>query len=99
MKCEVLQHLHIGRGQLFGVRDDGNLPGRAGGLWLLHGLVQPQLSNALVDVTEQSQALITSKVFHRNIWRPSSPKFFQGLGCLRHGHGVRTRHDQILSSI
>lgn len=93
---EFLQHLHIGRGQLFGVRDDGNLLGKIGGLWLLHRLVQSQLCNPLVDVTEQSQALITGEVFDRHIRSPCSPIGLQGLGSLRHGLLVLTRNDQIL---
>jgi hypothetical protein len=93
---EILQHLHIGRGQQFGVRDDGNLLGQVRGQRLLHRLLQPQLCNPLVDVSEQSQALITREVFDRHSRSPVSPKGLQGLGCMQHGLFVLTRNDQIL---
>jgi hypothetical protein len=94
--CEVLQHLHIGRGQLLGVGDDGNLLGPVRGQRLLHRLFQPQLCNPLVDVSEQSQALITREVFDRHRRSPGSPKGLQGLGSMQHGLFVLTRNDQIL---
>jgi len=93
---EILQHLHIGSGQLFGVDDDGNLLGQIGGQRLLHRLLQPQLSNPLVDAAEQSQALITHEVFDRHRRSPCSPKGLQGLSCMQHDLCVLTRNDQIL---
>lgn len=96
MAREILQHLYIRSGQLFGVGDDGNLLGQEWGERLLHRLFQPQLRNLLVDVAEQSQALITREVFDRQRRRPCSPKGLQGLGCMQHGLFVLTRNDQIL---
>ena len=70
LHSEVLQHLHIGAEQLFGVGDEDHLAWRAGGRRCLQRPVQPDFGNALVDVGEQSQALITSELFHRNIRVP-----------------------------
>jgi hypothetical protein len=81
---------------MLGVGDDGNLPRQAGGRWCLHCLGQPQFSNALVDVAEQSQALIPCEMLHRNSRGPFAPKSLQGLGGTRHGLAVLAPNDQVL---
>jgi hypothetical protein len=62
----------------------------------LHRLRQSQLGNALVDVAEQSQALITREMFHRNSRYLVAPHGLQGLGCTRHGLAVLAPNDQVL---
>ena len=93
---EILQHLNIRSGQLFGVGDDGNLPRQRGWRWRLHRLRQPQLGNALVDVAEPSQALLTCEVLYRNSRGRCVPQTLQGVRCTPHGLAVLTPNDQLL---
>jgi hypothetical protein len=62
----------------------------------LHRLCQPQLGNALVDVTEPSQALLTCEVLYRNIRGSRAPQALQGVRCMPHGLAVLTPNDQVL---
>ena len=81
---------------MFGMCDEGNLPRRKCGRWCLHRLGEPQLGNALVDVAEQSQALIAREVFYRHGRHLCAPQGLQGLGCTRHGLAVLAPNDQVL---
>jgi hypothetical protein len=96
MAGHVLQHLHIGSGQLFCVGDDGDLAWQGWGGWHLHRLRQSQLGNALVDVAEQGQALITREMFHSDIRCQAAPQGLQGLGGTRHGLAVPPPNGQVL---
>jgi hypothetical protein len=93
---EILQHLNIRSGQLFGMGDDGNLPRQSGWRWRLHRLCQPQLGNALVNVGEPSQALLTCEVFYRNSRGRCAPQGLQGVRCMQQGLAVLTPNDQVL---
>ena len=97
--AEILQHLHIRSGQMFGVCDDANLPRQGRGRWALHRLFQTQLGKALVDVAEQSKALVAREVFDRNLRSPFTPQSLQGLGYTRHVCAVLTPNDQVLTTL
>jgi hypothetical protein len=94
--ADIVQHLHIRSGQMFSVCDDANLLRQGRGQWGLHRFFQPQLGNALVDVAEQSKALIAPEVFDRNLRCPCTTKVLQGLGFTRQGRAVLTPNDQVL---
>jgi hypothetical protein len=97
--AEILQHLHIRSEQMFGICDDADLLRQGRGQWGLHRFFQPQLGNALVDVAEQSKALIAPEVFDRNLRSPCTPKVLQGLGFTRQGRAVLTPNDQVLITL
>jgi hypothetical protein len=94
---EILQQLNIRSGQLFCVGDDGDLPRQRGWRWCFHCLCQPQLGNALVDVAEQSQALLTCEVFYRGCRGLSAPQALQGVRCTHQGLAVLMPNDQVLT--
>jgi hypothetical protein len=87
---EILQHLNIRSGQLLGVGDHANLLRQGAWQWCLHRLRQPLLGNALVDVAEQSQALLACEVFYRNSRDLCAPQALQGVHNTQHGLAVLT---------
>lgn len=93
---EVLQHLHIGRGQLFGMLDEDHLLGPAGMCGCLHGLGQPQLPDTLVNMAEKSQAFKTHEIVNCNRWCLLTTPGKNGVGHTGHGFLVHVPNDQVL---